>query len=35
MFVHGDSVEKIQFYADMPLSQIEEWRREWEAEQQG
>ena len=33
MFVRGDTVEEIQVFADMPLSQIEAWRREWEAEQ--
>lgn len=35
MFVRGDTVEEIQVFADMPLSQIEAWRREWEAGQQG
>ena len=35
MFVRGDSVEEVQVFLDMPLSQIEAWKREWEAEQQG
>ena len=34
LFARGDSLEEIHGVADMPLAQLEQWKKEWEREQE-
>ena len=34
LFARGDSLEEIHGVADIPLAQLEQWKEEWEREQE-